>query len=270
MRRTQPDRPRRRKPHRIKRPKPVASVPELPPFLEQLRDERELTRRAASAATTISQPYLVQLENGTRRPKPETLDLFTTGYGLTAAQARHAQELLADPLPLPDIASYRRHLEDTPALIDHLTDLGELHVPAMYLDPLSNVLAVNKPMAFALPGLEEVGNLSIYWFLPIARQLFPDWPEQANYIVGRLKAGMGRYRTAPQARKLLRTLGKDPEFTSRWTSSTHIAYNWEPSNRIRWKNPSTGQEKLVSVHRSEISEKAVMIMYTAYVNRPNK
>ncbi|MFF3567910.1 hypothetical protein ACFYXQ_09040 [Nocardia jiangxiensis] len=181
--------------------------------------------------------------------------------------ARHAHELLAAPLPLRDIASYRRYLEETPALTDHLTDLGEQHVPAMYLDPLSNVLAVNKPMALALPGLEDVGNLAIYWFLPVARQLFPDWPAQADYIVGRLKAGMGRYRTAPQARKLLRTLSKTPEFTARWISSTRIAYNWETSDHIRWKNPGTGEEKIVSVHRAEISEKAVMILYSAYINR---
>ncbi|WP_157186803.1 MmyB family transcriptional regulator [Nocardia jiangxiensis] len=263
----QPDPPRRRKPHRIKRSKPVLSIPELPLFLGQLRDERELTRRVASETTTISEPYLIQLENGKRHSKPETLDLIVAGYGLTTAQARHAHELLAAPLPLRDIASYRRYLEETPALTDHLTDLGEQHVPAMYLDPLSNVLAVNKPMTLALPGLEDVGNLAIYWFRPIAQQLFPDWPTQADYIVGRLKAGMGRYRTALQARRLLRSLGKSPEFATRWLSSTRIAYNWETSDHIRWRNPNTGEEKLVSVHRAEISEKAVMIMYSAYVNR---
>ncbi|WP_280362540.1 helix-turn-helix domain-containing protein [Nocardia wallacei] len=255
-----------RRHYHVPRPDPRARVPALPRFAMQVRAEAHRTRRDVYDVTGISDSYLRQIEEGRRpNPSPEVIDMLITAYQLTTAQARHLRDLaMPTPADLPTTDDLRACLLSDPAHLDHLEDLERRGVLAAYIDPLFNVLAMNKLMSAALPGLDEVGNVVEWWTLPVAREVVVDYTEETDYLVAAVKGAMGRYRAARQTVDLIRSLRKHSLINRVWTSRARIAYGRPTTDVIRWRNPETGELFTATVHIQRVSDSAQTLLLTVF------
>jgi len=251
-----------RNPHPIHQ-RPVARVPTLHDYLLQVRMELKWSRRRVADVTGISEPYLRQVEIGKRVPSTGILRKLIAGYQLAPAQAAYIDELLTPPVPLTPLDILRNRLNQTPTLIDYLTELGDRGVLGVYSDPIGNVLAMNKLMSNIFTDLEEIGNMMKWWFSPVAPRVIPEWEAESDFLVGTFKAAFGRHRTAPAANQLLRHLRRHRSFTQSWVNSTFVAYNRATTHPIRLRPPS-GSVLTTIIHRADVTDSRQIVLHTAY------
>lgn len=172
--------------------------------------------------------------------------------------------MLAPPIPLVPLERLRDHLDRTPILIDQLADLEHRGVLTVYSDPIGNILAMNKSMSSTFTGLEETGNMMLWWLGPTAKQIIPDWEPDTDFIVGSFKIPLGRHRTSPTANHLFRDLRRYKSFTQRWLASTFVAYDRATTQPLRLRRPSDGVEFTATVHRTDITDSRQIILQTLY------
>ncbi|MBY8862063.1 helix-turn-helix domain-containing protein [Nocardia sp. CA2R105] len=254
---------RRRQPHRIP-PRHVARIPALSQYLEQIRYELKWSREQVEKLTGVSKSYVRNIETNDRHPSAEILDKLIAGYRMTPAQARHTRELLAPPLPLTPLDQLHSRLQNTPELTNHLDDLDHRGIPALYTDPLGNVLTLNQTMRNAFPGLEEAGNTTLWCFGTESRQILLDHDKESDFTIARLKASLGRHRAAPEGRELLQILRRYEEFTRRWTTSTRIAYSREPNDRLRWRYPDSSREYSATIQITSVTDAQQILQYSVF------
>ncbi|MFF0492946.1 helix-turn-helix domain-containing protein [Nocardia sp. NPDC004068] len=240
----------------------LVRVPVLSTFLGQIREQRGLDRTDAASMIALSTVYLGQIESGRRRPSPEMLDSIIAGYGMTAAQAGHARNLLADPLDLPSVEWFRRQVAEMEGLTWHLADLSAIRVPAVLLDPVAEVLASNADPALLMPGLLEVGNYVSWCFTPSASEVLLDWPAEADFAVSALQRSAGRFRSSRRLHRLLRSLSTSEEFIRRWSALTEVTYLRPIDHCMVYRDPDTGIRS-ATIHRTVVGE-AGMALFTAY------
>ncbi|WP_109524873.1 MULTISPECIES: helix-turn-helix domain-containing protein [Nocardia] len=234
-------------------------LPSLGRFLRQVRESgtdsrtgRPISRETAAYRVGLSAAYLTQIERDLRTPTPQALQLLTTGYGLTAAQTRHITELRAPPVPAPPIDTMRARVENNPAIRRRLRGLGRAGVLAAYFDPFWNLLAANPEMHQTFPGLEQTGNLALWYFSREARERLPEWDLEAAAVVSALKATLGVHRRAVGARAVLAQLQHDSDFRRLWTHTTDIAYHRDRATPLRIH--VAGQVRELDIETSVISD----------------
>lgn len=94
-------------------------MPELGRYLRTLRESRGWTLRELEAATTLSNPYLSQLENGRiKRPSPKVIHRLAEAFGVAYEELMQR----AGYLP-PSKAKPRRGKSTTPQRASALTNL---------------------------------------------------------------------------------------------------------------------------------------------------
>ncbi|MGF6885926.1 transcriptional regulator with XRE-family HTH domain [Nocardia sp. GAS34] len=262
-------RPNNRKQHPVNE-RPVARMPALHHYLRQLRDEPpKLSRKMVFDRTGISEIYLRQLEKGDRHPSAEMIGKLIAAYQLSPAQVRYIHELLAPAIPLVPRNTLRDHLDRTPVLIDQLSALDVRGVLAVYTDPIGSVLAMNKSMSRTFAGLEETGNMLLWWLGPTAKQIILDWEPDTDFMVGSFKVSLGRHRTSPAANHLFRDLRRYKAFTQRWLTSTFVAYDRATTEPLRLRRPFDGAEFTATIHRTDITDSRQIILHTLYPTLTN-
>lgn len=239
-----------------------ARVPRLSDFLTQVRGP--LSRRRAAIKTGVSEHYIRDIENGDRHPKAAIVEQLIAGYGLNMSQARHTRDLLAPPLDLTPTETLRDQVLQSRGLLDHLALLEKKGVLAAYVDPLLNVLLLNKHMVRAYPRLDEVGNVAPWIFGPHSRDVLTDRGNEADQVVALLKAVMGRHRDCAQTAHLLRRLRPNPEFNRIWTTRTRIAYGRETTDYLRWRDQITNEPLTASIYSTDV-EVPDVVLYLAFI-----
>ncbi|MEU2042668.1 helix-turn-helix domain-containing protein [Nocardia niwae] len=248
--------------------------PALGPYLRQIRESirppgssKHLSREKAAIRIGLSAAYLQQVENGTRVPTLQALQLLASGYSLSAAQIRHIRELREPPAPLIGLDTLRARVTQTPALLERLDDLDGADMLAGYFSPLWHVLAANRNLEQALPGLHETGNLALWYFTPAAHEVLADWDEEATHMVQWLKAILGQHRSTPTARHLLARLQTDEQFYSRWCDSTVIAYRRDAQRPLILRT-AHGEHIAVNVETSTVTDTHGYIRLFLGVRKP--
>ncbi|MFD8248123.1 helix-turn-helix domain-containing protein [Nocardia sp. NPDC059691] len=248
--------------------------PELGPFLRQIRESirppgksKHLSREKAAIRIGLSAAYLQQVENGVRVPTQQALHLLASGYSLTAAQIRHIRELREPAVPLVGVETLRASVAHTPALLERLDDLDQVDMLAGYFSPLWHVLATNDSLERALPGLNEAGNLALWYFSPVAHEVLVDWDQEATQMVRWLKPILGQHRSAPGTRQLLARLQADEQFYTRWTGSTDIAYRRDVDQPLILRT-AQGGHLAVNVETSTVTDTHGYIRLFLGVRKP--
>lgn len=250
------------------------ALPALGPFLRQVRESlrhpgssKHLSREKAATRIGLSAAYLQQVENGTRVPTPQALQLLASGYSLSAAQIRHIRELREPPVPLIGLDTQRARITHTPALLERLDDLDRADMLAGYFSPLWHVLAVNNTLERALPGLRETGNLALWYFTSTAQEVLVDWDQEATHMVAWLKAILGQHRSTPDAQDLLARLQADEQFCTRWSDSTDIAYRRDVQRPLILRT-TQAQHVAVNVETSTVTDTHSYIRLLLGVRKP--
>ncbi|MFI9508572.1 helix-turn-helix domain-containing protein [Nocardia sp. NPDC052566] len=256
-------------PHRLLR-RQQARVPTLPEYLKQVRVQQKpkLSRRNAESKTGVSEHYIRDIETGQRQPSAHTIEQLIAGYQLIPPQARHVRELLAPPIDLTPTETLHSQVHRSQGLLDHMSILEDRGVLAAYVDPLLNVLLLNKHMLRAYPRLDEVGNVAPWIFGPYSRGVLTDRANEADQVVALLKAVMGRHRNAPQTTHLLSRLRPNNDFNRIWTTRTRIAYGRETTDYLRWRDQITGERFAASIYSTDV-EVPDVVLYLAFHKRDN-
>ncbi|WP_280310374.1 helix-turn-helix domain-containing protein [Nocardia abscessus] len=248
--------------------------PALGPYLRQIRESirqpgsnKHLSREKAATRIGLSAAYLQQIENGTRVPTQQALQLLASGYSLSAAQIRHIRELRQPAVPLVGLDTMRARVTHTPALLERLDDLHRVDMLAGYFSPLWHVLATNSSLERALPGLREAGNLALWHFTPTAHEVLIDWDQEATQMVQWLKAVLGLHRSAPAARQLLAALHTDEEFYTRWSDSTEVTYRRDPQRPLILRT-TPGDRIAMNVETSTVTDTHGYIRLFLGVRKP--
>ncbi|MFE9328259.1 helix-turn-helix domain-containing protein [Nocardia sp. NPDC052278] len=249
--------------------RPDLELPTLGRYLRRIRDHDNdhLSREKASVKIGISAAYLVQIENGARVPTPEMVKQLATGYRLSAAQTKHLLELRAPSADVPAVETMRAHIHRTPSVLERLDDLNSAGMVAAYFGPLWHVLAANDSMRQVFPGIHEAGNLLVWHFLPIAKDVLVDWEREATLMVQILKATLGRHRKATLARRLLSRLQRDDDFYRMWTTSTHISYRRAPGVHLHIRTADNTLASL-SIETSIVADAQTYIRLYQAVRKP--
>ncbi|MBF6341580.1 helix-turn-helix domain-containing protein [Nocardia abscessus] len=250
------------------------AVPALGPYLRQIRESihppgssKHLSREKAATRIGLSAAYLRQVEDGTRVPTQQALQLLASGYSLSAAQIRHIRELREPPVPLIGLDTLRARVTQTPALLERLDDLDRADMLAGYFSPLLHVLAANRNLDQALPGLPETGNLALWYFTPAAHEVLIDWDQEATHMVQWLKAILGQHRSTPAAGQLLARLQTDEQFYTRWSDSTAVAYRRD-AQRPMILRTGHGEHIAVNVETSTVTDTHGYIRLFLGVRKP--
>ncbi|MBF6063465.1 helix-turn-helix domain-containing protein [Nocardia terpenica] len=249
----------RRSPRRL----PV-DIPQLSTFLWQVRNDRGFTRIRAYRRTGVSESYITQIEQGRRTPSADIVEQFIVGYDMDPAQTRHVRELLAPPVELPWPDEIRDRL--TSQQLQVIADLSDRDIPAVYIDPLWNILAVNDAMRAFMPSIVKFGNIARWWISPEAQKLVLGWDDELDYVAASMKPAMGRYRESQQTALLLRHLLRNKRFRQRWISSARICYGRAPDDHLVWRDLPTDRMYEASMHRAEISDTRDVLLCAAFVN----
>jgi transcriptional regulator with XRE-family HTH domain len=150
-----------------------------------------LRREELAQLAGISVEYYQRLEQGRATgPSDEVLDAIARALALDAIESAHLRSLARPP---------RRSAVAEPALevrpeLHRMLDLLD-RVPALIVNDLSDVLAVNLPAARLFPQLmaSDERNLARHIFLSDwARSLYGDWEEIAAATAGQLRLVAGR------------------------------------------------------------------------------
>ncbi|MEV6557545.1 helix-turn-helix transcriptional regulator [Nocardia sp. NPDC051756] len=242
--------------------RPQARVPTLSDFMTQVRGR--LSRREAAEITGVSEHYIRNIEDGDRHPKAAIVAQLIAGYGLNMSQARHVRDLLAPPLDLTPTETLKEQVMQNSGLLDHLDLLESKGVLAAYVDPLLNVLLLNKHMIRAYPRLDVVGNVAPWIFGPHSRDILTDRGNEKDQVVALLKAVMGGHRDCFQTNHLLRRLRPIPEFNRIWTTRTRIAYGRETTDYLRWRDQFTKEPLTASIYSTDV-EVPDVVLYLAFI-----
>ncbi|MGW5219891.1 helix-turn-helix domain-containing protein [Nocardia sp. NPDC004085] len=255
-------------------PRADLAPPALGTYLRQVRESirppgasKHLSREKAATRVGLSAAYLQQVENGVRVPTQQALQLLASGYSLTAAQIRHIRELREPAVPLVGVETLRARVAHTPALLERLDDLDGVDMLAGYFSPLWHVLAVNDSLDRALPGLEEAGNLALWYFTATAREVLVDWDEEATQMVRWLKPILGQHRSAPATRQLLTRLQANEQFYTRWNNSTDIAYRRDIDRPLVLRT-AQGEHLAVNAETSTVTDTHGYIRLFLGVRKP--
>ena len=224
------------------------------------RDYRNLTRLQAAKATGISTHYVKGIENNGLIPRPDYLESLITGYRMDAAQARLTWDLWRPPARLPPVQELRQRIS-TPHRRELLTRLDSAGVAIAYLDPLWNILTANNTFFRVLPGagVSTDGNLAL-WSLPPRPQPSPAKPllahpgRDAQWLVGVLRGGFGRYRTSPEVHHLHRQLSRNDAFNHHWRTSLHVAYGRDLQEPLHLHSPATHRPYTLDLQVTEIAD----------------
>ncbi|MEU0878235.1 helix-turn-helix domain-containing protein [Lentzea sp. NPDC005914] len=140
-----------------------------------------LRRDELAQLAGVSVQYLTRLEQGVdRNPSPQVVDALATALRLDPDAAAHlrAVAMPSEP-PKPGEAG---------AEVQHLLDSWG-STPAYVRDRWFDVVMVNKAAMVLAPMYHPGRNLVRDVFLdPIARTVFPDWPDIAAQTVAALRA----------------------------------------------------------------------------------
>ncbi|WP_433206659.1 helix-turn-helix domain-containing protein [Nocardia sp. CA-107356] len=225
-------------------PHPGLEPPTLGRYLLQIRELKGLSREKACAHIPLSAAYLGQIESGVRVPRPEALKFLAIGYELSSAQFKHLRNLREPSLDLVGHEQMRARLRATPAVLERLDDLARAHMLAGYFDPLWHVLVANHWLYELFPDLDRAGNLVVWHFLPVAKDILLEWEREAHVMVQMLKAAVGHHRKSALAQQLLTRLGRNEDFYRLWTTSTEIAYGRHATEHLHLR---MGENRLSSI-----------------------
>lgn len=255
--------------HERVRTHPGTAVISLAGWARAIRAHHKLTRRQAERVTGISSDYLKNIETGIR-PSLEYLENLIAGYRLDDAQARLTWDLWRPPLPLPPVEQLREQIT-TPDRLELLTRLDRAGIAIAYLDPLWNVLAANTTFRQTFPdaGANTEGNFAL-WALPPAPRQSPtasvmlEPGREAQFLVGMLRGGFGRYRRSPQVCSLYRQLTRNDAFNYHWHKGIHVAHGRDLQQPLRLRNPTTLQQYTLDLQITELTDFPAVRGFTAW------
>ncbi|WP_433678805.1 helix-turn-helix domain-containing protein [Nocardia sp. CA-119907] len=234
-------------------PHPGLEPSTLGRYLLQIRELKGLSREKACAQIPLSAAYLGQIESGVRVPRPEALKLLAIGYELSSAQFKHLRELREPSVDLVGHEQMRARLRATPGVLERLDDLARAHMLAGYFDPLWHVLVANHWLYEVFPDLDRAGNLVVWHFLPVAKDILLEWEREAHVMVQMLKAAVGHHRKSSLSRQLLTRLGRSDDFYRLWTTSTEISYGRHSTEHLHLR-PGVNQLSSISIETSTVDD----------------
>ncbi|MGV9678758.1 MmyB family transcriptional regulator [Nocardia sp. NPDC003482] len=216
----------------------------MPDFFDWIRCAREhlgYSREGAARHTGVSASYIRGIEMERRLPTPEIRDKLTRGYRLSSWQRTHTLELWEPSVPLPPSADLRRSI-DSPAMRLHFDHLDALEVVSAFVDPLATVLMATDEFYRLFPGIDDVEANLVRWLFGPGKDVIQHWEVEAGLAVARVRAALGRYRDAPQAHHLLRSLLYHNEFRRIMTEEPlHVAYGRPIAYPVRFRLPPAGR-----------------------------
>lgn len=167
-----------------------------------------LRRDELARLAGVSAQYLTRLEQGVdRHPSPQVLDALATALRLDPDAAAHLRAL-ADPAPA------RHHSGEAGTEVQQLLDSWG-RTPAYVRDRRFDVLMANKAAMLLAPIYHPGRNLIRDVFLdPVARTLFPDWPQIAEQSVAALRATADPHD--PRTAALVAELHSADDFRRLW------------------------------------------------------
>lgn len=208
----------------------------------QRRRTRGLRREEVALLASISATYYTYLEQGREvRPSREVLDSLARALKLDAGERAHLHELVhRTPPPRDREASVTSALAPgLAALVDRLDPF-----PTYVKDHRWEVLAANRG-ARALFGewsapAGKPRNMLLWMLLdPAAREVFPDWEDEARAMVARFRMATARRPRDSETLELVELLSRDaPEFARWWKRHDVLT---QGSGRKRLSHPIIGE-----------------------------
>jgi transcriptional regulator with XRE-family HTH domain len=180
-----------------------------------------LRREELAQLAGISVEYYQRLEQGrATRPSDEVLDAIADILSLSEVEQAHLHRLAAPRRPHRDA---RATPDPVPAIRPELARLLALmdKVPALAIDDLFNVLAMNEPARALFPDVaalpEDRRNLARFLFqTPAGRDFYVEWDEVAAVTVAQLRWTAGRFPHDAAVEAFIAELSNDPEFRRLW------------------------------------------------------
>ncbi|CNG49331.1 putative transcriptional regulator [Mycobacterium tuberculosis] len=182
------------------------------------RRARGLRREEVAQLAAISSTYYTYLEQGRQvRPSRQVLDALAAALRLDATERTHIHELVHGALPADRPAVAERLSPTVVALVDRL-DPCPTYATGRYWDVLAANRAARTLWTDWSARPPEARNM-LWWMFtdPGARQVLPDWRNEASALLGRFRATAARHPGDTGFSSLIERLhANSPEIRDWW------------------------------------------------------
>ncbi|WP_432536698.1 helix-turn-helix domain-containing protein [Kineococcus arenarius] len=173
-----------------------------------------LRREEVAVLAEVSVDYYRRLEQGRERnPSAQVLDALARVFDLDEDALAHLFALADQPVPRVRARAQRQVHPDLLRLLQSWTE----H-PALVIDPMLDVLALNALAAALYAPFSRTDNLARMTFLdPVAREFFVEHDRAAQACVANLRAAQGAAPRDERVDELLTELSAgSSEFAALW------------------------------------------------------
>ncbi|GAB0107189.1 hypothetical protein JMUB6875_61820 [Nocardia sp. JMUB6875] len=190
-------------------------VPSLADYVAYHRKRLRLTREQLGQRAFLSARTIQKLERGEQTGLSlPTQEALGRALGLTTEdEFRHLDDLTRVHISRPWLGEGMRS-EATAAEQAMLDDL--MPRPAAYCNWAWEAIAANDAYERLFPGRLSYGNLMLWLFGPIGREILVEWETEASNVVARMRGILTHFGNPAIGVAVLRALQDDPDFARLW------------------------------------------------------
>lgn len=193
-----------------------------------------LSRDKLAAAADMSSGYIIKIEQGSaQKPSDSALTRLASALHLSEVERDHLFALAridaAEPVDT-----------DADSVVGNITKAERVYIDAMnphlaaLVDTCWNVSYANDAYYSAFPGLEEAGNILVWFFTyEESRRAMVEWEAEAQLTVNWFRSFMANYPNDKANRAVFDACSVSPDFMRMWNEEEVLSSRERPDKILR-------------------------------------